>query len=155
MESTELKNHEISIPVIKAYRIALTLLPFMILLFGVPYLIFWFDPFTHCLNHFFYAIFHDGKVGIITPYLVKAIIAIFVGILLHELLHGLGWVPFTKSGFRSLQFGFMTPEMAPYAHCKEPLPVYGYRIGIILPDFCQSTDRARLLRPDYYWGREA
>ena len=27
----------------------------------------------------------------------------------------------------------MMPELAPYAHCKEPLPVYGYRIGILLP----------------------
>lgn len=133
MESTELKNHEISIPVIKAYRIALALLPLIIFLFGVPYMVFWLDPFTHHLNHFLYAIFHEGRVGIITPYLVRATIAIFVGILLHELLHGLGWIPFAKSRFRSLQFGFMTPEMAPYAHCKEPLPVYGYRIGIILP----------------------
>src|SRR4030042_1353208 len=133
MEETEIKNQEISIPIMKAFRIALSLLPVIILLFGIPYLILWFEPFSFKLNDFLKAVFHDGRLGVITPYLAKGTVAILVGIFAHEMLHGLGWVPFTKKGFRSLKFGFMTPEMAPYAHCKEPLPVYGYRLGIILP----------------------
>ena len=70
---------------------------------------------------------------VLRPYLVKGTLAILAGIVLHEGLHGLGWVFFTRTKFRSLRFGFMVREMAPYAHCLEPLPVYGYRIGILLP----------------------
>jgi hypothetical protein len=133
MEDIPIKGQEISMPIFKAYRIALFLLPGVLLLFGIPYLAVWFGPLAHKITGIFQTIFRYGRIGVLVPYLTKGTIALLIGIFMHELLHGIGWVPFARKGFRSLQFGFMTTEMSPYAHCKEPLPVYGYRIGIVLP----------------------
>jgi hypothetical protein len=133
MANTGSQDREISMPIIRAYRIALLLIPVLLLLFGIPYLLLWMNSLSHKIVNFAQALFRDGRLGILTPYLVKGTVAILVGIFLHELLHGMGWIVFAKKGFHSLQFGFMTPELAPYAHCKEPLPVYAYRVGIILP----------------------
>lgn len=126
-------NNEISIPVWKAYKIALLLMPVIFILFGVPYLILWFEPFTQKLTEALRNIFIEGRLLLLLPYVIKAAIALITGIFLHEALHGLGWVFFARRGLRSLKFGFTSHEMAPYAHCKDPLPVYAYRIGIILP----------------------
>ena len=130
-----LHQREVSLPMEQVYRIALILLPVIFLLYTLPFLIIWFKPFIESLSRFKRSVFSAGGFLVLRPYLVKGTIGILSGIVLHELLHGLGWVPFTKRKFRSLSFGFMVPEMAPYAHCKEPLPVYGYRIGILLPVF--------------------
>lgn len=133
MEEAETNGQEISIPISRAYRIALILGPIILLLYGTPYIILWWKPFTEKLKGFSLAIFGEGHIGVLYPYLTKGSLALVAGIFIHELLHGLGWVPFAKRGFRSLKFGFMKVEMAPYAHCKDPLPVYAYRIGILLP----------------------
>lgn len=127
------QQHEISLPLEKVYRIAIVFLPVVCLVYLIPYLIFWHNPFFENLVAFIKAVFSRGGFIVLRPYLIKGTIGILAGIVLHELLHGLGWVFFAKSKFRSLSFGFMMPELAPYAHCKEPLPVYGYRIGILLP----------------------
>lgn len=128
-----LYQKEISLPLEKVYRIALILLPVISIVYLTPFLIIWFRPFYEYMTDFISALFSRGGFMVIKPYLIRGIISIIIGIVLHELLHGLGWIPFTKNRFRSLRFGFMVPEMAPYAHCTEPLPVYGYRIGILLP----------------------
>lgn len=128
-----LHQHEISLPLEKVYRIAIILLPVTCFIYLVPFLIIWFKPFSERLVPFIRAVFSRGGLMVLKPYLIQGIVSIVVGIVLHEFLHGLGWVPFAKSKFRSLRFGIMVPELAPYAHCKEPLPVYGYRIGILLP----------------------
>ncbi|MBN1157991.1 MAG: DUF3267 domain-containing protein [Bacteroidales bacterium] len=126
-------QYEISLPLEKVYRIAIILLPVVFLLYMIPYLVFWGEPFLGKLVSFTKGVFSRGGFLVLRPYLVRGTISIVAGIVLHELLHGLGWVFFARKRFRSLSFGFMMPELAPYAHCREPLPVYGYRIGILLP----------------------
>jgi len=133
VEDNGLHQREILIPLEKVYRTAMILLPVIFLFYLIPYLLIWFSSFTEKLGYFIRSVFSRGGFSVIRPYIVKGTISIVLGIVLHELLHGLGWIPFTKGKFRSLRFGFMVPEMAPYAHCKETLPVYGYRIGILLP----------------------
>lgn len=117
----------------QVYKIALILLPVVLLLYMLPYLLFWLPEFAGKFMHFIRAVFSRSGFLVLRPYLVKGTLAILAGIILHELLHGLGWVFFTRNKFRSLRFGFMVREMAPYAHCVEALPVFGYRIGILLP----------------------
>jgi len=126
-------NREISIPMQEVYRLALIMLPLIFMLYLIPYLIIWFRPFIKGIPDFFSSVFSKGGFHIIIPYIIKGFIAFFTGIILHELLHALGWLPFTKHRFRSLRFGIKKPEMAPYAHCTESLPVNGYRTGILLP----------------------
>ena len=61
------------------------------------------------------------------------LIILFAGIILHELIHGLTFLLFCKNGFKSIEFGIMWKYLAPYCHCKEPLPVRPYIIGALMP----------------------
>lgn len=56
-----------------------------------------------------------------------------LGIVLHELIHGLTFLPFCKDGFKSIKFGFLKQYLTPYCHCKEPLKLKYYRIGVLMP----------------------
>jgi len=58
---------------------------------------------------------------------------ILVGIILHELLHGLTWAIFVKGGFRQLKFGINWRYLAPYTHFKKPLKVKCYLAGALMP----------------------
>lgn len=56
-----------------------------------------------------------------------------LGIVVHELIHGITWVRFAKNGFKSIKFGILWKMLTPYCHCMEPLKVRQYRIGAITP----------------------
>ncbi len=58
---------------------------------------------------------------------------IFIGIFLHELLHGIGWGLFTKNGFKSIKFGFSFKILSPYSHCEEVLDYWKFIFGVTLP----------------------
>lgn len=60
-------------------------------------------------------------------------LATFLSIPVHEGLHGLGWIGFTKLKGKSIQFGVMWNSLTPYCHCREPLLVEQYFIGLLLP----------------------
>ena len=63
------------------------------------------------------------------------IIAVFLCILVHELIHGVSWVIFGHKPFSALQFGFQWKTFTPYAHLKEPVGVDAYRLGAFMPGF--------------------
>lgn len=66
-------------------------------------------------------------------YYLKSMIVLIVGIVVHELIHGLTWGLFAKSGFKSISFGVMWKMLTPYCHCSEPLKVPYYAIGGLMP----------------------
>ena len=53
--------------------------------------------------------------------------------IIHEGLHGLGWVSACKEGWKSIRFGVMWDSLTPYCHCKEALSVGQYYLGLFLP----------------------
>lgn len=57
--------------------------------------------------------------------------AIFVGVILHELLHAIGWIVAGQVKWHDIEFGIKS--LTPYAHCKIPVNASTYRIGILLP----------------------
>jgi hypothetical protein len=63
------------------------------------------------------------------------LIAIVLGVVLHELIHGLSWVIFGRKPFSAIKFGFQWKTVTPYAHLKEPVEVNAYRIGGFMPGF--------------------
>lgn len=63
------------------------------------------------------------------------IIAVLLGIVIHELIHGLSWVVFGRKPFSSIKFGFQWKTFTPYAHLKEPVEINAYRLGAFLPGF--------------------
>jgi hypothetical protein len=61
--------------------------------------------------------------------------SILLGIIVHELVHGFTWSVFLKKGFKSIQFGVIWKMLTPYCHSKEPLKVWQYMLGAIMPGF--------------------
>lgn len=97
-----------------------------VLLMVVPILVVFLVPFILIWD---YETFRIGA-GIFTD---KIIILLISGIIVHELLHGIGWAFFSPKGIKSIKFGVNWKFLAPYCHCREPLKVKHYRIGGALP----------------------
>lgn len=62
-------------------------------------------------------------------------IAILLGIVIHEIIHGISWMIFGHKPFSSIRFGVQWKTLTPYAHLKEPVEVNAYRLGAFLPGF--------------------
>lgn len=62
-----------------------------------------------------------------------ALLILLCGIVVHELVHGITWAVYAKSGFRSIRFGVLWKMLTPYCHCKEPLQLRHYLLGAIMP----------------------
>ena len=73
----------------------------------------------------------DG-LGITWSYFTL-IIAVLLGVLVHELIHGISWVIFGRQPFSAIKFGFQWKSLTPYAHLKEPVDVNPYRVGAFMP----------------------
>lgn len=76
-----------------------------------------------------------GMDNLATTWGSGLVIAIVLGIVVHELIHGLGWVIFGHKPFSAIKFGFQWKTITPYAHLKEPVEVNAYRIGGFMPGF--------------------
>jgi putative zincin peptidase len=66
---------------------------------------------------------------------VLLVVVVLLGVVAHELIHGITWAIFGKKPFSAIQFGFQWKTFAPYAHLKEPVEVNAYRIGAFMPGF--------------------
>ena len=58
---------------------------------------------------------------------------ILAGIIMHEVLHGLGWSFFLSNGMKSVKFGINWKFLAPYCHCKSPMKAIHFGVGAALP----------------------
>lgn len=56
-----------------------------------------------------------------------------VSIIVHELLHGVGWSVFAEGHFKSIAFGVIWQMLTPYCTCKVPLRKGHYITGLLLP----------------------
>ena len=56
-----------------------------------------------------------------------------VGIVIHELIHGVSWTIFGKKPRGVITYGFQVKTLTPYAHCAEPMDVRAYRLGAAMP----------------------
>ena len=65
--------------------------------------------------------------------IIQFISILSVGLVIHELLHGAIWALWTPEGVKSIKFWIKFSALTPYCHCKEPLKVKHYKIGIISP----------------------
>lgn len=99
-------------------------LPFAIVFTGAFYLL-WPGKLT---AENYDAQFPGGITGVIWILAV-----LIIGVLLHELIHGLTWSLYASSGFKSIRFGVLWSSGTPYCHCKEPLNVNSYLIGAAAP----------------------
>jgi len=59
--------------------------------------------------------------------------AVIIGIVVHEVLHGVTWALAGRRPLSSIRFGFNVATLTPYAHFTEPLPATPYRLGAAMP----------------------
>ncbi len=58
---------------------------------------------------------------------------VILGVVVHELIHGLTWVLAGRKQWSSIKLGFQVKTFTPYCHITEPLEVNAYRIGTFMP----------------------
>ena len=56
-----------------------------------------------------------------------------VSIVVHELLHGIVFACYAKSGWKSIKFGIKWKYLMPYCHCNEPISKRAYMVALLLP----------------------
>jgi len=100
------------------------LLP-IVLLFGLPYYFIWQPEIT--FSGLFDSFFEVMEI------FAWIFTLLLMGIVVHELIHGITWAVFAKRGFRSIRFGILWKMLTPYCHCKEPLKVKHYITGALMP----------------------
>lgn len=67
--------------------------------------------------------------------LVLFLVVLLLGVVVHELIHGIAWVLFGRKVFSAIKFGFQWKTLTPYAHLKEPVEVNAYPMGAFMPGF--------------------
>jgi hypothetical protein len=98
----------------------------ILLIFGLPYFLIWKSHLTlDSLRNFI------SHIDISFPLTIVGIL--ILGIVVHELIHGIFWAMYAKNGVKSIKFGVLLKMLTPYCHCKEPLKIKHYIIGAIMP----------------------
>jgi len=124
-ELTNYTKEKLTIDLVWANVFAiLTLVP-IIIVFGLPYYLVWGLGSSEFMDSIMPIDIAFGSF--------YAFGCLIIGIIIHELIHGLSWVGFTKNGFKSIKFGVLWKMLTPYCHCKEPLKVKHYIFGAITP----------------------
>lgn len=96
-------------------------------LLSIPFAIVVFIP----LYLLYYWIWNVSVMDESTGYVI--LLGILIGMVLHELIHGVVAAKYADKGWGSVSFGVMWKYLAPYCHCKEPLMVNHYRAVILMP----------------------
>lgn len=94
---------------------AILLLIPIVLFFGLPYYFIW----TPKLDVWSFVKSVGVQEFILTGFSFLGVL--IIGIVFHELIHGIVWARYAKNGFKSNKFGILWKMMTPYCHCKESL----------------------------------
>lgn len=77
---------------------------------------------------------NDNLVGGFTSTTLLLLLPVFLAlVVIHELIHGVGWAIFAAHGFKDIEFGFMKQYLTPYCTCLVPLTKGQYIFGALLP----------------------
>lgn len=87
------------------------------------------------LQFILFNIIHGGEKMESTWGVGWLLMAATLGIVIHELIHGITWTIAGRKPFSAIKFGFQWKTLTPYAHLKEPIEVNAYRIGVFMPGF--------------------
>jgi hypothetical protein len=112
------KMRDLSIPMERVLIVGLVLSIVLLIAALTPYIIVWreFPPLVS----------KDADIA----WLLIGLVALIV---IHEGTHAVGWLLFGGIKPQDIRFGVDRKTLSPYAHAKVPMPVSGYRIGVILP----------------------
>lgn len=121
---------QLTIDLVKANTLGcLAIFPIAIL-YLIPYLLIWSDQFTlHSMKETAKSIASGAAIFKGFGFFLM----LFLGIIVHELIHGLTWSIYAKGGHKSMKYGILAKMLTPYCHCKEPLKLKHYMIGAAMP----------------------
>ena len=74
------------------------------------------------------------------------------GIVVHEVLHGIGWALAGGRGWTAISFGFKLKSLTPYAHVEGPMEAWAYRVGAALPGVTLGLFAVGYRPSDRGWG---
>lgn len=77
-------------------------------------------------------VWDEFSVGIAPIPFLAFVAIVFLSIVVHELLHGLGYLV-GGAPRESVKIGVQWKILTPYAHCAVPLPASRYRVAVALP----------------------
>ena len=123
-----LDNYEkklITFTIEEVSKLYIRLMGLLVAVFVVPFIFAHFQSFSFYFSNFNWLTFGQD--------FFLFIIITFLGIALHELIHGLTWALFVKEGLRAIKFGVLWKYLTPYCHCKGHLRVKHYIAGAIMP----------------------
>ncbi|AFY53200.1 hypothetical protein Riv7116_0606 [Rivularia sp. PCC 7116] len=113
---------DLSVSMVKANLYAVfAALPFIVILVGV-------DIYVGQRRNYF-----DELFSLEPKSFSLFMLAIFIGVIIHELIHGITWQFFSKKKSNAIRYGIDWKTMSPYAHCKEPMEIKAYRLGAVMP----------------------
>ena len=93
-------------------------------------------PFALLIIFIYSIVWNDSYFEINSLYSsILLLVLIIISIPIHELLHGFAWQFFCTERWKSIKFGVLWSKLTPYCHCKEPLSVKHYLIGLLMPFF--------------------
>jgi hypothetical protein len=124
------QKDQLTINIAKANIFGFLIIIPVVILYILPFYFIWREK---IINHNLKDILGDQLPDGMAAGALTAIIVIAVGIVLHELIHGIIWAKFAENGFKSIRFGVIWKVLTPYCHCKEPLKVKHYILGAIAP----------------------
>jgi hypothetical protein len=120
-----MEKRKVSIDIAKANFFAIALLIGAAIVFGIPFLMIWGKTQTH---------WPDQLSMSSNPWsLLWVLLAYLLGIVIHELIHGITWSFFAPNGWRSISFGVIWKMLTPYCHCDDPMRRRGYLWGAMMP----------------------
>ena len=123
MNFENFEKEEKIIDLMKANLVGLKYFALFAVLFATPFYLIWKGNFSSILLNI------DGVLlrGF------APLIAVFGGIIVHELIHGFFFAKYAQNGFKSVKFGILMKMLTPYCHCKEPLQIKHYIIALLAP----------------------
>lgn len=117
----ETKGRKVAINIVSANVFSIVLLIVSGVVFIVPFYLIWGSAGWESGRSIF------GFAGL------WLLIAFLIGVVVHELLHGITWACYAKGGWKSISFGVMWKMLTPYCHCNEPMSVKAYLAGALMP----------------------
>jgi pimeloyl-ACP methyl ester carboxylesterase len=106
---------------LQANMIAILLVPIAFALFLGPFWLIWGEFVTEA----------QGVMD--TAVWLRAILIFLGSIVVHELLHAIGYIYVGKARWSEVKFGFSWRGLAPYAHCHAVMNMSAYRVAVMLP----------------------
>ena len=113
--------YEATVSMLWANLMALLMIPLAAGLFWLPYRWLWGES--------SFALFFDSFFNNLLLFFLVFLLSVIV----HELLHAIGFRLAGGVPFNRIKFGFSWAGLAPFAHCQEPLRASAYRISVMLP----------------------